>query len=159
MKILIICASNICRSPYVEYILKREIEKDPVLKENIEWVKSAAVINKMFRIHPLTKKALLKESFTEEEINRHKPAYIYFNYKRFHDADVIIGMKKHQKYFMPPTLYKKFITLAEAAGEQHKEILDPFFAKTPEGFDNVMEELKSYSMKYLEKLRVNKIKN
>ena len=36
MKILIICASNICRSPFVEFILRREVNNDPSLKDKIQ---------------------------------------------------------------------------------------------------------------------------
>jgi len=153
MKILIVCASNICRSPYVEFILKREIAKDPELSEKVEWVKSSAVINKMFRIHKNTVQALLKEGFTTDEIAAHKPSYIFFNYRRFSEADVIVGMKRNQRLFMPFSLRKKFITLSEAAGEGEKKISDPYFAKTQEGFDSVMAELKDYTMKYLKRLK------
>ncbi|MGI6702177.1 MAG: hypothetical protein ACOX3U_06975 [Christensenellales bacterium] len=153
MKILIICASNICRSPFVEFILRREVNNDPSLKDKIQWIKSSAVINKMFRIHPRTKKALIKEGFNEDEIDMHRPSHILFDYKRFKDADIIVGMKKNQRLFLPRKIRGKFVTLSEAAGAGEVKISDPFFAKDEEGFDLIMRELKNYSVKFLKNLR------
>ena len=81
MKILIVCASNICRSPYAEYLLKRKIAQDSYLSSKIEWVKSSAVMNKMRTIHPKAKCALAQKGFTLEEIALHKPSYLYLDYK------------------------------------------------------------------------------
>lgn len=152
MKILIVCASNICRSPYVEYILRRELADKDKLGKDIEWVKSSAVFNKMKRIHPKAKVALVKEGFSENEIEAHKPSYLWFDYKRFREADIIIGMSKWQKYLLPFWLWKKYITLSAAAGFGVKSIKDPYLEKTQEAYDEVMKELKQYTMKYLESL-------
>lgn len=46
MKILFICMSNICRSPYCEYVFRKTVEEDSVLSHNVEWVKSSAVFNR-----------------------------------------------------------------------------------------------------------------
>ena len=68
MKILFVCMSNICRSPYCEYVFRRIADNDGVLSKNITWIKSAAVFNKSFHINSKAKTALLREGFTEEEI-------------------------------------------------------------------------------------------
>lgn len=154
MKILVICASNICRSPYVEYLLRRAVKENPNLREKVEWVKSSAVLNKMSKIHPKARAALLKEGFSEEEIDRHKPSYIWFDYKRFSEADIIIGMKKCQKILLPFWFFKKYITLSEIAGEPYKMIPDPYLLKTQEGYDKVMEVIKGYVNKYIDLLNV-----
>lgn len=152
MKILIVCASNICRSPYVEYLLRREISNNKLLNDKIEWVKSSAVFNKMKSIHPKAKIALLKEGFEDSEIDRHKPSYIFCDYSRFREADVIIGMTRLQKYLMPPWLHKKYLTLSEAAGHKYITIKDPYLEKTQEGYDKVMLQLKDYVHDYISEL-------
>lgn len=153
MKILIVCASNICRSPYVEYLIRRAVRNDKTLSNKINWVKSSAVFNKMKRIHPKARVALIKEGFTEQEIDTHKPSYIWFDYKRFKEADIIIGMTRMQKYLLPCWFYKKYKTLSEAVGDRYKKIKDPYLEKTQEGYDKVMQELKDYANRYI--LRLN----
>lgn len=152
MKILIVCASNICRSPYVEYLLRREIYNNTELADKILWVKSSAVLNQMRKIHPKAKIALLNEGFTEEEIDSHIPSYIWFDYRKFKEADLIIGMSKSMKYLLPPWLYRKYKTLSELAGEDYKGIPDPYLEKTQEGYNEVMTEIKGYVMKYVKLL-------
>lgn len=153
MKILIICASNICRSPYVEFLLKRAVSQDEKLSQKIEWVKSSAVFNKMKRIHPKAKIALLNEGFNEEEINAHKPSYIVCDYKRFRDADIIIGMSKLQKYLLPFSLWKKYITLSEASGRKYKMIKDPYLEKTQDDYNKIMLEIRNYVNDYIKILK------
>jgi protein-tyrosine-phosphatase len=153
MKILVVCASNICRSPYVEYLIKRAASEDPSLKEKIEWVKSSAVLNKMWKIHPMARVALKKDGFSDSEIDRHNPSYIWFNYRRFKEADVIIGMSRYHRMMLPPWLRKKYMTLSEAAGEGEKTVKDPYLEKTQEAYDLIMDELKAYTNKYIERLK------
>ncbi len=153
MKILVICASNICRSPYVEYLLRKEIELDEALSRNIEWVKSSAVFNKSKKLHTKARIALLEEGFEENYVDSHKPSYIWFDYKRFKDADVIIGMTKTQKFLLPPTLYKKYMSLSEIAEGKYTKIPDPFLSKTQEEYNLVMTQLKNYVDKYINKLK------
>jgi len=155
LKILIVCASNICRSPYAEYVLKRKVAEDKVLSEKIEWIKSAAVLNKMRNIHPKAKVALENKCFSIDEIKKHKPAYLYFNYKRFKQADIIIGMTNMQKYFLPFWFWKKFTTLSEVSGDSYTKIPDPFLEKTQQGYDKVMGVIDNYIDKYLETLKAN----
>ena len=45
MKILFVCSSNICRSPYCEYVFKRMVQSDPRLAQKVTWIRSAAVFN------------------------------------------------------------------------------------------------------------------
>ena len=41
MKILFVCSSNICRSPFCEYVFRDMVEKDPELKKRVDGVASA----------------------------------------------------------------------------------------------------------------------
>lgn len=46
MKILFVCSSNVCRSPYAEYVFRRMVEQSPVLSAAGITVSSSAVFNK-----------------------------------------------------------------------------------------------------------------
>ena len=59
MKILIVCSSNICRSPYCEYMLNRMRESDEGLKSKITWIQSGAVFHQCKRLHPKARAALM----------------------------------------------------------------------------------------------------
>lgn len=76
MKILIVCSSNTCRSPYAEFIFKRLVSESDVLKRNIESVTSSAVFNQSRAMHPKTYALLLEEGFTKEELDAFKPDFI-----------------------------------------------------------------------------------
>lgn len=156
MKILIICASNICRSPYAEYLLKRKIAEDEELSSNIEWIKSSAVMNKMRKIHPKARAALIANGFTNEEIDLHKPSYLYLDYKKFKEADIIIGMTRLHKRFLPFWFWKKFKTLSEVAGEGYVKIPDPFLESTQEKYNAVMSVIDDYIDKYIKILKNKK---
>ena len=92
MKILIVCSSNTCRSPYAEFIFKRLVSESDVLKKNIESVTSSAVFNQSRAMHPKTYALLLEEGFAKEELDAFKPDFILKDRKKFDEADVIIGM-------------------------------------------------------------------
>ena len=75
MKILFICMSNICRSPYCEYVFRKTVEEDSVLSHNVDWVKSSAVFNKSYRINPKSERVLLEEGFDRDYVLAHKPTF------------------------------------------------------------------------------------
>ena len=55
MNILFVCSSNICRSPFCEYVFRDMVAKDPELQKRVSKVASAAVFNRMKRIRPMVK--------------------------------------------------------------------------------------------------------
>lgn len=152
MKILFVCSSNICRSPFCEYVMRRELENRPLLRGKVEWVKSAAVLNPSIAIHPKARKALKREGFSDEEISRHRPAFKWFRPGRFKDADVIVGMSKLNKPFVPFWWHKKFTTISELVDGKYTEVPDPWLYKDIERYYAVMDRLKDYVVRYLDKL-------
>lgn len=152
MKILFVCASNICRSPFCEYMLKRELETRPNAAHRVEWVRSAAVLNPSARIHPKAELALSREGFDKEYVLQHKPAYLLFDYKRFKEADVIIGMIKLHKWLLPVWLHKKFTTISELVDGEYKGVPDPYLMKDMNDYYAVMDTLKDYVVRYADKL-------
>ena len=52
MKILFVCSSNVCRSPYAEFVFRRLVAQSPVLSAAGIEVSSSAVFNKSGSIFP-----------------------------------------------------------------------------------------------------------
>lgn len=153
MKILFVCSSNICRSPYCEYVFGRMVKNDPVLSVKVGSVRSAAVFNRSFRIHPKARLALLREGFSEEEIAAHKPAFKWGDGYLFREADVIIGMTRMNKVALPLRYHKKFVTLSEYVDGKYKTIPDPFLMKNIDDYYAVMDLIKSFLVRLADKIK------
>ena len=125
MKILFVCSSNICRSPFCEYVFRDMVEKDPELKKRVDGVASAAVFNRMKRIHPMARTALLREGFDEAYIDSHRPSFKWGDRKLFDDADLIVGMSRANKIVLPLRYHCKLVTLSntERANTKRAPIL------------------------------------
>ena len=149
--VLFVCSSNVCRSPYCEFMLRRMIENDSVLKDKVK-VKSSAVFNKSKRIFPKAVGVLKREGFDEKQILAHKPSF-KTDKARFENADVIIGMSKMHKLLTPKKYRDKYITLSEAATGQYASVPDPFLATSQESYDKTMDTLKRYITEYFAKLK------
>lgn len=144
MKILFVCSSNVCRSPYAEFIFKRMVDENEVLKNNISSVRSSAVFNKSKTIFGKGKISLLNEEFTEEEINKFKPTFKFSDRQLFEEADIIIGMSKAHKFLTPKKYRHKFNTLSEVAIGKTVAIPDPFLRRTQSDYDEVMDIIKTF---------------
>lgn len=154
MKILFICSSNVCRSPYCEFMFRRMVQECDATRDKIE-VRSAAVVNISREIFPKAVVCLKNEGFEESEILAHKPSFKWCDMSRFREADIIIGMSKAHKFFTPVGCKKKFITLSEAASGKYSPIPDPFLEKSQEKYDDAMRVIKNYLIEYFEKLKNN----
>lgn len=153
MKILFICSSNVCRSPYCEYVFKKMVKDSSVLLSKVEDIKSSAVLNLSFTIHPKTKNALVDLGFDEREVSSHRPTYFLTHPKRFENADIIIGMSKTNKLFLPRKYHSKFITLSEVATGSYTRIPDPFLVFNETKYNKIMFQIKSYLELYAKKLQ------
>ncbi len=149
--VLFVCSSNVCRSPYCEFMLRRMIENDSVLKGKVQ-VNSSAVFNKSKRIFPKAVDVLKREGFDEKQILAHKPSF-KTDKARFENADVIIGMSKMHKLLTPKKYRDKYITLSEAATGEYAPVPDPFLATSQESYDKTMDTLKRYITEYFAKLK------
>lgn len=154
MKILFICMSNICRSPFCEYVFRRIAQNDEVLKDKVEWVKSSAVFNKSRVINSKARLALLREGFDEEFILAHKPTFKWGKGRAyFKEADVIIGMTKSNAFFLPRKYRKKFVLLSQIASGEYRPIPDPVLIKDQNKYHEAMDEIKKYLVDYADKLK------
>ena len=152
MKILFVCSSNVCRSPYCEFVFGRLLEAGEVLKGKVE-VDSAAVLNHSERLHPKSRQALLNEGFTAEELDAFRPKHIREAGAAFEAADMIIGMTRWHKWLLKKEWKGKFETLSEAATGKYAAIPDPFLARNQSSYDSAMKVIKDYLVKFAEKLK------
>ncbi len=150
-KVLFVCSSNVCRSPYCEFMLKRMVESDEELKGKVE-VCSSAVFNRSKKIFPKAVDVLKREGFDEKEILAHKPSF-KTDKARFEGADVIIGMSKMHRLLTPSKYRAKYVTLSEAAEGKYAPVPDPFLATSQKEYDKTMQVLKDYLCKYFVKLK------
>ncbi len=149
--VLFVCSSNVCRSPYCEFLLRRFAENDDELKGRVS-VASSAVLNKSKKIFPKAAVILKREGFSEEEIYAHKPSF-KTDKSLFENADIIIGMSKTHGLLTPKKYRKKYVTLSEAACGKYRSVPDPFLAPTQAQYDKTMAKLKEYVSAYYEKLK------
>jgi protein-tyrosine-phosphatase len=156
MNILFVCSSNICRSPYCEYVFRRMVQNDPVLSQKITGISSSAVFNRSFVIHPKAVKALEREGFTKAQAKAHRPSFKWDARDRFEQADVIIGMTKSNKPFVPAKYKDKFTTLSEAATGHYEIIPDPYLYRDMDRYYAAMDKIKEYLELYAQKLRSEK---
>ena len=152
MKILFVCSSNVCRSPFAEFVFGRLVEQSPVLSAAGVEVGSSAVFNRSKYIYPKAVVSLEREGFSKEAVLAHKPAYKSTDKKRFEEADVIIGMSKIHRILTPHKYRDKFVTLSEAATGKYTPIPDPFLYPSQNEYDKVMSVIKKYLTLYAEKL-------
>lgn len=151
MKILFVCSSNVCRSPYCEFVLRRLIENDDATRGKID-VCSSAVFNKSKNIFPKAVDILVREGFDKSEVEAHKPSF-KTDRQRYEEADVIIGMSKTHGLLTPYKYRSKYHTLSEIATGKYKPIPDPFLATSQKAYDKTMAVLKKYVELYFEKLK------
>ena len=149
--VLFVCSSNVCRSPYCEFMLRRMTDNDEELRGKVD-VCSSAVFNRSKSIFPKAVDVLKREGFDESEILAHKPSFKN-DKERFEKADVIIGMSHMHKLLTPRKYRKKYVTLSEAATGKYAPVPDPFLATSQKEYDKTMAVLKSYVESYFKQLK------
>lgn len=149
--VLFVCSSNVCRSPYCEFMLRRMVENDDDLRGKVD-VCSSAVFNRSKSIFPKAVDILKREGFDESEILAHKPSF-KTDKERFEKADVIIGMSHTHKLLTPGKYRKKYVTLSEAAVGKYSPVPDPFLATSQSEYDKTMQVLKGFVTQYFSKLK------
>lgn len=152
MKILFVCSTNICRSPYCEMYFRRLMRDNPEFARVVTDVKSAAVINFGKKLDDKAYACMKEEGFPEEWLDAHVSKHIWFNKQLFRDADVIVGMTRIHGALLPRAFRRKYVNLSEAADGIYKPIPDPFLAKSQEEYNNAMHVIAGYLDRYAAKL-------
>ena len=119
MKILFVCSSNVCRSPYAEFVFRRLVKSSPVLSAAGVEVSSSAVFNRSKVIFPKAAVSLKREGFSEGEIAAFKPSFKCSAKEKFRDADVIIGMSKMHKWLTSQEEYDKVMSVIKVYLEKY----------------------------------------
>lgn len=153
INVLFVCSSNVCRSPYCEYIFKRMVKEDAALAAVVGRVESAAVLNHSKKLHSKARASLLAEGFAPEELDAHRPRHIRDFPELTHGADVIIGMTAWHRLLIPKADKAKYVNLSEAAGESYKAVPDPFLARSQEKYDAAMAVIRRYLKGFAERLK------
>ena len=152
MKILFVCSSNVCRSPYCEFRFKRILSQNERLNSIITEVNSGAVFNISFKLHKKAYDCMVAEGYDPEMLKAHRAKYIWFNLRLFKESDVIIGMTRWHKWCLPFGLRKKYVNLSEVAGDKYKAIPDPFLAKSQDEYNKCMAIVGDYVDRYANRL-------
>ena len=141
INVLFACSGNICRSAYAEYIFRRIVDNSDILKDKIS-VKSAALSFKNDTIDSRTKKMLIAEGFSEEEIDLHIPHYIQGNEKLFDEADLILGFSNDHRLACEKKYREKFQMLSQIVLDLKVSIGDPYWTETFEQFQEILNRVK-----------------
>ncbi len=159
MKILFICSSNICRSPFCEFEFRRMVNECPELAEIVTSVKSGAVKFRYKRIYEMTAQCLIADGFTPEEVYAHKPRHKWFEKEVFEEADLIIGMSRQHYVLLPRKWKRKYVNFTEYLFGEYKPVKDPWWERDLDqnGFNARMAELKEYLVLLKEKLLKEKV--
>lgn len=124
-KIVIVCNGNISRSPYIEFIMKKRIhDKYPQLEEVLT-IESMGVLYPNVKMNHLTEDYLLKDGFTEKEIEQHTPRY-WEDYSDLHEnASIFITVTGEQAQYLNFYYPGKAFMLSYVAEEKFENIIDP----------------------------------
>jgi tetratricopeptide (TPR) repeat protein len=148
--IVIVCNGNISRSPYIEYIIKRMIENDfPELNELIT-VRSMGILYPNVKMNQLTEKYLLKDDFSEKEIEKHIPKY-WEDYPEIHEnASIFITTTGEQAQYLNFYYPGKAFMLSYVAEEKFENIIDPAVHRADA--EELFRIMKDFSKKFVKKL-------
>lgn len=145
VKISFVCTGNIIRSAYAEYLAKKYFHpKNGTSKKVI--FDSGACYHQNSYIHPLSKRLLLQEGFTEEQVTAHKPRWIENYLDDFNKTTLFIAMsQRHMRYLNEAYPGKGFLIKDIIEGKK-EEVLDPYYY--PEQGEEIMKELKELVLKF-----------
>lgn len=155
MKVLFVCSQNMCRSPYCEMMFRKLVNESEILKDKVEVTRSSAVMTPGTSIDPLTVEALVREGFDKDQVELHRPGFMYRadDRKLFDEADIIVGMTKSHKYMiLNPKWRKKFKTLSEVAIGEYRAVPDPWLQRDTEKYIAEMNKIKAYLLKFKDNL-------
>ena len=155
MKVLFICSSNVCRSPFSEFVFKRMVSNDKQLSQKVQSVRSAAVLNKSRKLHPKAFVSLVSRGFDKKDLLAFHPSYVLTDRRLFEEADIIVGMAKVHKFLLPCKYKSKFRLLSSVAGQGEKSIPDPFLKKSQADYEQVMDVLEAYLKSFAQRIVLN----
>ena len=152
LNILWVCSGNICRSAYADFVFNKMLRDSPVLRKIVLKIHSGGLQFKNKKIDPRTTAVLVKEGFSEKEVNKHIPRYKKDYPEMLEEADLIVGMSHSHKLLTPKNYRDKFVQISDWAIGKRVDIPDPYFVKTDEEYAELLNQVKEYLEIILKKL-------
>ena len=147
IKISFVCTGNIIRSAYAEYLTKKYFHP----RNNVKIIfDSGACYHQNSYIHPLSKKLLLQEGYTEEQVTAHKPRWIENYLDDFNKTTIFIAMTNRHMRYLDKVYSGKGFLLKDIVEGKKEEVLDPYYY--PEQGEEIMKELKELILRFCKML-------
>lgn len=147
VKITFVCTGNIIRSAYSEYLAKKYFHS----KSNRKMIfDSGACKHQNSYMYPLTQKLLLKEGYSEVQLDAFKPRLIEYYMDNFNESSLFIAMTKEHLAYIEKTFPDKGFLLKEIVLGKKEDVLDPYYY--PEKEIEIMIELKKLILEFCKKL-------
>lgn len=147
IKITFACTGNIIRSVYAEYIAKKYFSQKYFSNLTFD---SGACKHQNSYIHPLSKKLLLEEGYSEGQLLAFKPRYIEYYLDDFNKSTLFIGMtREHLMYLQSEFPDRSFLLKKMILGKE-EDVLDPYYY--PEQGEKAMKELKELVLSFCKQL-------
>ena len=146
LRLIFLCAGNICRSPYAElkfkYLLHKSGKIDPA---NFIIQSGGFLAQRDVQIHPFTRRKLIEEHVSLDQINAHVPRTMRKHKQDLLNANVLIVMTKDQKEILMPKKYiQKTLLLSEIANGDGIDIPDPALITDFEKYSTIMDVINGY---------------
>lgn len=149
-KIVIVCNGNISRSPFIEYEMKKIIKDSyPKMTDKFQ-IESMGILYPNIKMNHLTEEYLLKDGFTEKEIETHVPRY-WEDYPEIHEnASIFITTTGEQAQYLNFYYPGKAFMLSYVADEKFENIIDPAVHRADA--EKLFKIMKDYTVTFVEKL-------
>lgn len=149
-RIIIVCNGNISRSPYIEYVMKKLIkEKYPKLEDSVT-IESMGILYPNVKMNHLTEHYLVKEGYSEKEIEQHVPRY-WEDYPEAHEnASIFITVTGEQAQYLNFYYPGKAFMLSYVAEEKFENIIDPAVHRADA--EKLFMIMKDFTIEVVEKL-------
>ena len=143
VKISFVCTGNIIRSAYAEYLAKKYFHSKKNKKVIFD---SGACYHQNSYIHSLSKRLLIEEGFTEEQVTAHKPRYIENYLNDFNKTTIFVAMTNSHMSYLDKNFPGKGFLIKDIVEGKKEEVLDPYYY--PEQGEEIMKELKELVLKF-----------
>lgn len=147
IKITFVCTGNIIRSAYSEYLAKKYFQSKN--KSNLLF-DSGACKHQNSYMYPLTKKLLLQEGYSEEQLSTFKPRLIQNYFSEFEKSTMFIAMTQEHLNYIEKKFPGKGFLIKEIVLGKKEDVLDPYYFSEKE--NEIMAELKGLVIDFCKKI-------
>ena len=154
IRLIFLCAGNICRSPYAELTFKSFLHSSAKIDPSRFNITSGGFLaQRDVQIHPFTRQKLLEENVSIDQIDAHVPRTMRKHKADLLDAAALIVMTQDQKNILMPKKYRhKTFLLSEFAQGEEKDIPDPALLTEYKTYSDIMNVIKGYLRQIIQTL-------